>query len=164
MTVIAKPRSGHARSFVKAVSWRIIGTLDTFLWGLLVTGHPLSAGAIASLETVTKVFIFYGHERVWQWIAWDPDGRGRALVKAFTWRFVGSLDTFLLSMLVTGNAKFAATIAGGEALTKIVLYYFHERAWYRIPWGRKSQEDEPEPDPERQPEPQQSPGVREPAS
>jgi uncharacterized membrane protein len=138
MEIIAKPRSGHARSFVKAVSWRVIGTLDTFLWGLFVTGQPLAAGAIAALETFTKVFIFYLHERAWQWVAWDPDGRGRALAKAFTWRFVGSLDTFILSMLITGNAAFAMTIATGEALTKIVLYYAHERIWYRIPWGRKT--------------------------
>ena len=151
MEIIAKPRSGHLRSLVKAVSWRCIGTLDTFLWGLLVTGHPLSAGAIAGLETFTKVFIFYIHERIWQWIAWDPDGRGRALVKAFTWRFVGSLDTFILSMIVTGNAKFAVTIASGEALTKIVLYYLHERVWYRIPWGRKTDEPEAAPAVVREP-------------
>lgn len=145
--IVAKPRSGRARSLVKAISWRALGTIDTFLWGLLITREPFSAGAIASAEVLTKVGIYYLHERLWQWIAWDPDGRGRAIVKAITWRFVGSLDTFMLSMIFTHKLHYAVSIASGEALTKIVLYYLHERVWYRIPWGRKV-EATPEPAPE----------------
>jgi uncharacterized membrane protein len=136
--IVAQPRSGRARSLVKAFSWRALGTLDTFLWGLLITHKPFSAGAIATAEVFTKVGIYYLHERLWQWIAWDPDGRGRAIVKAITWRFVGSLDTFMLSLILTRKLHYAVSIASGEALTKIVLYYLHERVWYRIGWGRKT--------------------------
>jgi uncharacterized membrane protein len=126
----------HFRALTKAVSWRTIGTLDTFLWSWLITGHPFDAGAIASLETMTKVILYYLHERVWRWLPVHPDSHWRSLSKAVTWRVIGSLDTFLLSLLVTGKLSYAVSIASVEALTKIVLYYLHERAWRRIPWGR----------------------------
>lgn len=126
----------HLRALTKAVTWRVIGTLDTFIWSWLITGHPVDAGAIASLETVTKVFLYYLHERVWRWVPIDPHSHRRSLSKAITWRIAGSLDTFVLSLLVTGQLKYAVSIASVEALTKIVLYYLHERAWRRIAWGR----------------------------
>jgi uncharacterized membrane protein len=127
---------GHGRALAKGVSWRIIGTLDTFLWSLLITRQPFSAGSIASLEIVTKIVLFYGHERAWRLILWAPDSHLRSLLKAVSWRLVGSLDTFILSLLVTGSAKYAVSIATAEALTKIILYYLHERAWRLVAWGR----------------------------
>ena len=54
------------------------------------------------------------------------------------WRFIGSLDTFMLSLLVTGKLHYAVSIASVEALTKIVLYYLHERGWKLISWGRET--------------------------
>ncbi|MCB9975511.1 MAG: DUF2061 domain-containing protein [Rhodospirillales bacterium] len=48
---------------------------------------------------------------------------------------LGSIDTFVLAYLITGEMKFGAFIAGTEALTKIVLYFFHERGWAHIKWG-----------------------------
>jgi uncharacterized membrane protein len=120
----------------KGVSWRIIGTLDTFVWTLLITKQPVSAGSVASLETITKIALFYGHERAWRLIPWAPNAHLRSLIKAVSWRVVGSFDTFILSYLVTGSAKWAVSIATAEALTKIVLYYLHERAWRLVRWGR----------------------------
>jgi uncharacterized membrane protein len=134
-SILGRPDT-HGRAVAKAVSWRIIGTADTFLWSYLITGHPMAAGAIASMETVTKIGLFYLHERLWRLMPVAPNSRIRSLIKAFTWRLIGSLDTFLLSLLVTRNGTFALSIAGVEALTKIVLYYIHERVWRRVAWGR----------------------------
>lgn len=134
-SILGSP-AGHARAVAKAVSWRAVGTLDTFLWSWLITGHPGAAGAIASLETITKIFLYYLHERAWRLLRWAPDAKLRSLSKAVSWRIVGSLDTFLLSLFITRNAKHAASIAAAEIATKIVLYYLHERAWRKIPWGR----------------------------
>src|SRR3546814_9580708 len=53
----------------------------------------------------------------------------RSLVKAISWRALGSIDTFVLSYIFTGSTAAAASIAGTEVFTKIVLFYFHERAW-----------------------------------
>jgi sulfate adenylyltransferase large subunit len=60
----------------------------------------------------------------------------RSIVKAISWRGTGSLDTFVLSFLITGSSVFAGSIAVTEIVTKIVLYYCHERVWSIIPWGR----------------------------
>jgi uncharacterized membrane protein len=135
-----RPLLGHAdshgRALTKAVSWRAIGTADTFLWAWLITHEPASAGAIASLETVTKIILYYLHERLWRLLRWSPNAKRRSLIKAISWRAVGSLDTFILSMLVTGNAGYAISIVSIEALTKVGLYYAHERLWRRVRWGR----------------------------
>jgi uncharacterized membrane protein len=63
-------REGHARSLFKAVSWRMVGTLDTFVISFFVTGRVTVAGSIASIEVITKILIYYLHERVWAVVPW----------------------------------------------------------------------------------------------
>jgi uncharacterized membrane protein len=126
----------HGRALAKGVTWRVIGTLDTFLWSWLITHQPVSAGAIAGSEVATKIALYYIHERIWRLIRVAPDSHVRSFVKAVTWRVVGSLDTFLLSLLFTGRGDYAVSIATAEAMTKVVLYYLHERAWRLVRWGR----------------------------
>jgi uncharacterized membrane protein len=60
----------------------------------------------------------------------------RSLVKGISWRMTGSLDTMIISYLVTGKLKFAFAITGVELFTKVFLYYVHERVWLKIPFGR----------------------------
>ena len=56
----------------------------------------------------------------------------RHIAKTITWRIVGTLDTIILSWIITGNFKLGMAIGGVEVITKMVLYYFHERAWYKF--------------------------------
>ena len=56
----------------------------------------------------------------------------RHLAKAISWRVVGTLDTIALGWLITGDPVIGVQIGSIELLTKIVLYYIHERAWYRL--------------------------------
>jgi len=65
------------------------------------------------------------------------EAHSRSLAKAVTWRFVGTVDTFIISLIITGKVVIAGTIAVTEIGTKILIYYFHERAWALVPWGRK---------------------------
>ena len=60
----------HSRSFAKAASWRLLGSIDTFLLSWFFTGSPKAAGAIALTEVVTKIFLYYFHERIWSSIRW----------------------------------------------------------------------------------------------
>ena len=60
----------------------------------------------------------------------------RSVVKAISWRTVGTLDTMIVSYFVTGSLVMAASIGTIEVITKMALYYFHERAWNRISFGR----------------------------
>jgi uncharacterized membrane protein len=61
----------------------------------------------------------------------------RSLAKTVSWRVLGSIDTALVSYVVTGNLVFATSIASAEVITKMILYYLHERAWARVKWGTK---------------------------
>ena len=62
--------------------------------------------------------------------------RYRSFAKALSWRITGSLDTLLIAFIITGKVKWALSISGVEVITKMFLYYFHERLWNRIPIGR----------------------------
>ena len=53
------------RHLAKAVSWRVIGTLDTMLLGWLISGDPMVGVKIGAVELVTKIILYYGHERAW---------------------------------------------------------------------------------------------------
>jgi uncharacterized membrane protein len=59
----------------------------------------------------------------------------RSLAKTVTWRAIAALDTFLISLLITGSFAWAGSIVGIEALTKMALYYLHERTWGHVLWG-----------------------------
>ena len=61
------------RSLAKAVSWRITGTLDTFIISFFITGEATLAGAIALTEVVTKIFLYWAHERVWNKVSWGKN-------------------------------------------------------------------------------------------
>jgi uncharacterized membrane protein len=67
---LLRGREGHGRSFIKAVSWRTVGTIDTFIISFFVTGKLSHAGGSASIEVVTKILIYYLHERAWAVIPW----------------------------------------------------------------------------------------------
>ena len=65
-------RSGeaHFRSLAKAISWRVTGTIDTFVISFFVTGKLTLASSIAATELFTKILLYYLHERIWAAIAW----------------------------------------------------------------------------------------------
>lgn len=60
----------------------------------------------------------------------------RSVVKSISWRIIGTLDTILISWIVTGHLALAFQIGSIELVTKMVLYFFHERIWNTIKWGK----------------------------
>ena len=61
----------------------------------------------------------------------------RSLLKTITWGITASLDTFVIAWIITGDWKMGGSIAGIEVITKMFFYYFHERIWNKIKWGKK---------------------------
>ena len=61
----------------------------------------------------------------------------RSIVKSVSWRIVGTLDTIIISWIITGKITMALTIGSIELITKMVLYFFHERLWNIIKWGKQ---------------------------
>ncbi|MBD8489546.1 DUF2061 domain-containing protein [Echinicola sp. CAU 1574] len=68
---------------------------------------------------------------------WFEDEEGKdsnikSVVKSISWRLVGTIDTMVISYIITGQIKTALSIGSIEVVSKMVLYYFHERAWAKI--------------------------------
>ena len=56
----------------------------------------------------------------------------RNIAKTVTWRIVGTLDTIIISGLITGSWEAGLAIGGIEIISKMALYFVHERLWYRF--------------------------------
>lgn len=130
------------RHIAKAVTWRLVGTIDTILISWFITGNPLMGLKIGVVEVATKMILYYLHERAWFKINLSKAGivrqsQVRHIMKTITWRVVGTLDTMFLAWLITGDPLLGLKIGMSELLTKMVLYYIHERVWYRVDYGLK---------------------------
>ena len=128
---------GH---LAKTITWRIVGTIDTILLSWLITGNPLTGLKIGFAEVFTKMILYYLHERVWFKINLSKDGKvleskKRHIAKTVTWRFVGTMDTMTLAWLISGNPLTGLKIGFAEVITKMLLYYLHERVWYKVNYG-----------------------------
>ncbi|MCP3660466.1 MAG: DUF2061 domain-containing protein [Bacteroidetes bacterium] len=66
------------------------------------------------------------------------DKHHRTIFKTLSWRITGTIDTILVAWLITGTFKLALSIGGIEIVTKMILYYFHERIWNKIDFGREN--------------------------
>lgn len=136
----------YKRHLAKTVTWRFVGTVDTILLSWAITGDAFIGLQIGLIETLTKLVLYYFHERVWYKINLSKSGRvlesrKRHLAKTFTWRGIGTLDTILVSWLISGNPFTGLKIGFAEVVTKMLLYYLHERAWYRIDFGIKKRRE-----------------------
>ena len=65
----------------------------------------------------------------------------RSIIKSISWRVLGTLDTMIISYLITGDLIMAASIGSIEVFTKMILYYYHERTWNKIKIGKNNPED-----------------------
>ena len=122
------------RHIAKTISWRIIGSLDTFALAWLISGDLTLGIQISGFEIITKMILYYIHERVW-FKSSIKESNKRHLIKTFSWRLIGTLDTMILSWIITGNPLTSLQIGAAETITKMLLYYGHEKLWYRIGFG-----------------------------
>lgn len=136
------------RSLCKGISWRLVGTADTIVLSWLFTRTLEKALHIGGIEFFTKILLYYLHERLWLALPWArtvvrqdgvrvaSDGHRRSIAKGVSWRITGTIDTILVAFFVTGDYSKALSIGAMEIVTKVFLYYLHERIWQRIPLGR----------------------------
>ena len=55
-----------------------------------------------------------------------------SLLKTISWRIIGTIDTMIISYILTGKLDIAVSIGGIEVVSKMILYYLHERAWIKL--------------------------------
>lgn len=68
----------------------------------------------------------------------------RHLAKTITWRIIGTIDTMALGWIITGNPLTGVKIGGLEVMTKMILYFFHERIWFKLNYGLPHRENKSE--------------------
>ena len=122
------------RHIAKTFSWRLVGTLDTLLLSWLITGDLFTGVKISALEIISKMILYYLHERYW-FNSSVSDSKKRHVLKTFSLRLVGTLDTILIGWLISGNPFVGLKIVIAEVITKMVLYYLHEKVWYKSNFG-----------------------------
>ena len=64
------------------------------------------------------------------------DTKKRSWAKSITWRVVGIILLGLITYLITRNWKAMTTITVLFHCIRVILYYYHERIWGRISWGK----------------------------
>ena len=63
--------------------------------------------------------------------------RKRSIAKTITFRIFATITTMTLVLILTGDIKVAGIVGLWDTITKLALYYFHERAWLAVKWGRR---------------------------
>jgi uncharacterized membrane protein len=152
--VQAIPSESHLRSVLKGLSWRVVATSTTIVIAGGFLGDWSTALAIGGTEAVAKIFLYYVHERLWQLApagaikgavlhdATPPsdrityrESRLRSILKTCSWRLVATSTTMVITWGATTDFTIAAWVGSVEAVSKLFLYYAHERAWQLLPRG-----------------------------
>ncbi len=126
--------SSRKRHIAKAITWRIVGTIDTIVLSWIISGNPFTGLKIGFAEVATKMILYYLHERIWFKIYFKNSNK-RHILKTITWRVVGTLDTMILAWLITGSPITGFKIGVAEVLTKMLLYFLHEKVWHKTDFG-----------------------------
>lgn len=140
-----KPLISYKRHIAKTITWRIFSSVITYFLAYFLFRYEVNASQMAFwvviLEGVLKMFFYYIHERVWYKLTFSIEisARLRHFFKTISYRFFGSLFTFLVTIYIfkenVGVVNIVSRLVMLEILCKLFLYYFHERVWYRINFG-----------------------------
>lgn len=136
-------KESRKRHIWKAISWRVIASISTFLLTLLFFKEDPNATEkalhVALLESVFKMVLYYYHERVWFINQSKLKDAVRHLAKTITWRAIATATTFAIALFIFKEDDFALEKASGIALVetflKMLLYYVHERIWFKQDLG-----------------------------
>ena len=89
---------------------------------------------IGLADVIIKMILYYIHERFWFKLPIAQSNK-RHILKTVTWRIIGTLSTIILAIWIWGDSIQSLQIGGAETITKSLLYYFHEKFWYRLQFG-----------------------------
>jgi len=134
-------QESHLRSILKGISWRFLATGTLILIVFFVEESIATALGIGSIEFFIKLFIYYGHERLWNVYLKGREQTARiSLYKTIVWRFVASATTFCIAFFVLSSSgeeagSKASMVVAIEFFAKFIIYYLHERAWQAVPLG-----------------------------
>ena len=109
------------RHILKTITWRAIGSLDTLLLSWFISGDLSIGLQIGISEVVTKMILYYVHERLWFKSKIESTNK-RHILKTFSWRTIGTIDTICFGWIITGNPLTGLKIGICETVSKMLLY------------------------------------------
>jgi len=130
-----------ARSAVKAIGWRFTAGIVTAITSYIFTKSLAMAASIVGWDLCSKSVTMFLGERIWNKFDWGKekgaDSSKRSLAKAIAWRIFAAFNTLVgATLLNKGKVGVAGKIAGSDSVVKTVLFYFYERIWSTISWGK----------------------------
>lgn len=141
----------NARSAVKAIGWRFTAGIVTAITSYIFTKSLAAAAAIVGWDLCSKSVTMFIGERIWNQFQWGKekgatgavsDSAKRSLAKAIAWRIFAAFNTLVgATLLNKGNVGVAGKIAGSDSVIKTFLFYFYERAWSNVGWGKYEAEE-----------------------
>lgn len=145
--MIKKFYERHPRTVAKLITWRVVMLATQTLAGFLTTGNATTGFQIAMILAIINTILFWLHDRLWNILNWGriKDTKKefnekylRTIVKSITWRILMIIVITSVAYLRTGNFKTAVLFMSTAAILAILAYWFHERIWNIIRWGKKS--------------------------
>ena len=135
------------RTLAKVVSWRVLLTTSHVVNGFIATGSFIVGLKIAGLALIFNSFLYWLHERLWNFLQWDrkendrltfKEGNPRSLSKMVSWRILITVSNFVIPFIITGNWGQAAIFTGLATVVNMILFWSHERVWNLFPLGRSA--------------------------
>lgn len=141
---ISSTREAPKRSIVKAVTWRVIGTVTLLTVVFLFTKQPVLAATISVIDLISGIILYYFHERAWNVSDWGrffkektfKETPKRILAKTISWRATATLYLMVIILFLIGQPLISVKVAAVDTLLNIVEYYLHEYGWNQVEWGR----------------------------
>lgn len=126
--------SVNKRHLIKSITWRIVGSFDTLILSFVIFRDYKVSLFISITEVFSKLILYYFHERLW-YFSNIKKAKLRHLIKPFTWRFIATMDTLLISLFFFKQIDMAFQLSLLEIFTKTFLYYLHDKLWYKSKFG-----------------------------
>lgn len=134
----------QTRTVGKVISWRVLLTISHIVNGFIATGSFVTGLQIAGLAAVINSFLFWAHERGWNWAQWNRyptetafvEGQPRTVSKILTWRVLITASNFFIPFIVTGSWGQAVLFGGLATVVNMFLFWAHERVWNHFGWGK----------------------------
>lgn len=133
------------RSFLKAFTWRIIGTLSLMAVTYFFTRQLHLSAALGAIDVFSNIILYVIHERVWEAVSWGrsfwdnlsfADTYQRSIAKTISWRILASSYLILVAYLLTGKVFVSVSISLTDFVLNLIEYYIHERGWNKIKLGK----------------------------
>ena len=92
-----------------------IPEINDYKWHVSCIGYCEIKDNVAHIKTVKDDNVLFRH-----------------ILKTVSYRFLGTLTTFFTAYILGASLELSSLLGIGELLIKPVLYFFHERAWYKF--------------------------------